>query len=101
MSPRTRTCALLLFTVAAACSTPAANVKERTTEDATRFFTAGPRIGFSGDAGLYRYSPMMGEWQHVATIHSMGNDIDFCETIAKALKTQPMQETFTCRLLNE
>jgi hypothetical protein len=66
--------ALLVMTVAG-CEPQGAPVgKERTAEDATRFFTRGSRIGLSPDAGLYKWSPTMAEWHHVATIHSMSDD---------------------------
>lgn len=69
----------------------------------TEFFTSGPRVGLDPDAGLYRYSALGEMWEHVATIHSMGNDLEFCQTLVAALKTQPTTSSarFTCRLLNK
>ena len=93
---------ILVFAVGSASNAPEAGIQERLAQQATEFFTSGPRIGLDPDAGLYRYSGMAEKWEHVATVHAMGNDRQFCEDLVAALKTQPQHiRPFTCRLLNK
>lgn len=94
---------VLVLTVGSACNAPAAAIQQRTTEQVTAFFTSGPKVGLGPDAGLYRYSAVAETWEHVATVHSMGHDLEFCETLVAALKTQPStsNQRYSCRVLNK
>ncbi len=84
--------AVMLLT--AACSS------ERNDDDVKRFFERGPMSGYSPDAGLFKMSQLRGEWDYVATIHGMSDDIDFCEKVADGLRRQFPTEQYSCRLLN-
>jgi hypothetical protein len=92
-----------LVLVFAGCTAPAAGIQNRTPQQVTEFFTSGPKVGLDPDVGLYRYSAMGEMWEHVATIHSMGNDLEFCETVAAGLKAQPStsNQRYSCRVLNK
>ena len=79
--------------LAAACS------NEPRIEDATRFFNQ-TRIGTGPDAGLYRFSSMLNQWDHVGTVHGMFNDMDLCEVVVVSLKQKYPQDRYSCRLLN-
>jgi len=82
--------------------TPAAtDTRERGYEEATRFFVKGARIGMSPDAGLYKKSEPRSQWDHVATIHSLSDDMALCQTIAETLNAKGGEGTFVCRLMNE
>ena len=94
---------VFVFAIGSACNSPAVGLQERNPQLATDFFTSGPRIGLDPDAGLYRYTDAGGGmWEHVATVHAMGNDMEFCEDLVAALKANPLHKhPFTCRLLNK
>lgn len=89
--------AALVAISALGCSTRA----ERDINDVTSFFAVGAKCGMSPDAGLYRYSDQRGQWDHVATFHSMADDVGLCESTARALQESPPLERYTCRLLNQ
>lgn len=73
----------------------------RNDDDVKRFFERGPKSGYSPDAGLFKLSQLRGEWDYVATIHGMSDDMDFCEKIADGLRRQFPTERYSCRLLNQ
>jgi hypothetical protein len=73
---------------------------ERAIDDVTSFFTGRARFGMSPDAGLCKYSDLLGQWDHVATFHGMADDVGLCESTVRALRETHPQERYTCRLLN-
>lgn len=76
--------------------------RQRDAEDVAALF-ASRRVGDSRDAGLYKRASIadrVGEWDHVATIHGMADDMDFCETLVEALKVRSSADQYSCRLLN-
>ena len=56
--------------------------------------------GSSPDAGLYK-SNSLGEWDHVATVHGMIDDMAFCDNVVTALKATYPDQRYACRLLNK
>jgi hypothetical protein len=100
--PRAFVAVVLLLALGSACQAPAAALQDRTTQQVTDFFTSGPKVGLDPDVGLYRYSGMAETWEHVATIHSMGDDMQMCQDLVAALKKMPEHiRPFTCRVLNK
>ncbi len=86
---------IMLALLAGACSS------ERKDEDVRRFFENGARIGYWPDVGLFKLSQLRGEWDYVATIHGMADDMDFCEKVVEGLRRQASAERYSCRTLNQ
>ena len=85
----------ILVTLSAGCSL------ERDSDDIETYFSRGPMVGNSSDAGLYKHSQSRGEWDYVATFHGMADNLDLCEDVVTSLSVIFPNERYTCRLLNE
>jgi hypothetical protein len=75
--------------------------QERRSEDVTAFFAKGAKVASSPDAGLYKHAALSDEWDHVATVHGMIDDMAFCDTVVNALKAKFPNERYACRMLNQ
>jgi hypothetical protein len=84
---------LILVALTVACQSD-----RRSNRDVERFFSS--RIGKAADAGLFQQGAVSGQWDLVGVIHSMTDDLGFCQTIVEALKAQRNANTYSCRLLN-
>ncbi len=87
--------AVILVALSAGCSF------ERDSDDIETYFSRGPMVGNSSDAGLYKHSQSRGEWDYVATFHGMADDLDLCEDVVTSLSAMFPNERYTCRLLIE
>ena len=87
--------AVILVALSAGCSI------ERDSDDIETYFSRGPMVGDSPDVGLYKRSPLRGEWDYVATFHGMADDLGLCEDAVASLSAMFPNERYTCRLLNE
>ena len=90
---------VILVLLLLGCSQEAAT-RDPSAAVAEFFQTQGP-VGSSPDVGLYQgsqYRP--GEYDHVATIHGLGNDRSFCEELVELLKRDSSGYDYECRPLN-
>ncbi len=86
--------AAIALLTAASCS------GKRDADSVLAFFAKG-KIGYSVDYGLYQQSELRtGEWDHVATVHGMSDDLDFCTKVRKSMETAFPGSSFDCRPLN-
>jgi len=72
---------------------------ERSQADVSAFFERG-RIGSSPDVGLYKLSPLRGEWDLVSIVFGMADDQGFCQSLAEQLETKFANESYSCRPVN-
>lgn len=85
---------LLALLGASTCSS------ERKDSDVLAWFAKG-RVGSSQDVGLYKASLFReGEFDYIATIHGMDNDMNFCVEMSTALKARFPDAEYSCRLVN-
>lgn len=91
---------LLLMCSIAAAMILGCGAAQRDPEAVTQFFRAA-KVGNAPDAALMKRREVVDtdQWDHVATIHSMSDDLEICREIAAHLTKGSDQ--YTCLLLNK
>ena len=74
-------------------------VAGRDHDDVRQYFERG-KVGASPDVGLMKRNRINQEWDYVATIHGMDDDMAFCQDVVSSLGPQFPRQEYSCSVLN-